>query len=502
MLAIMVAASLVGVASCSSDSGDSSAKSESNQSTASTSTSAIDRPEGPAAEVAGPLEGGDGPVLAASDNQVDLATKGFVQEEYSASGTASAYAGDMPVDGRFDLKTTTQAPYSTRIMVRRPAKASDFDGTVVVEWLNVSSGLDAAPDWTYLQDEILRQGHAWVGVSAQLIGIEGGAVAVLAPGAEEAGAGKGLVNIDPARYGAMNHPGDAYSYDIYTQVARALRKPRSSDPLGSFEVEQLLAVGESQSAFALTTYVDGIQPLTRAFDGFLIHSRGAAPFPLGAPDAGVDISAALGGQPTKIRTDLGVPVIMVETETDLLSLIGFYPARQADTDKIRLWEVAGTAHADKEQVGSTESTLGCTAPVNRGQQGFVVEAALRNLAVWADGGDAPPKSPGLETQVVDGKPAFVTDENGNVLGGVRTPVVDAPVDLLTGLAPPDATLICLLFGQTQPLSADRLAALYSSRSAYEDEYAAATDAAIDAGFVLPEDRAKMISQAQPDRIPA
>ncbi len=45
------------------------------------------------------------------------------------------------------------------------------------------------------------------------------------------------------------------------------------------------AVGESQSAFALTTYVDGVQPLTKAFDGFLVHSRGGAGLGLALPDA-------------------------------------------------------------------------------------------------------------------------------------------------------------------------------------------------------------------------
>ena len=84
----------------------------------------------------------------------------------------------------------------------------------------MSGGLDAAPDYTYLRSEIVRRGYAWVGVSAQLIGIEGGPVAVSVPQAEAAGAGKGIKHIDPARYGDLVHPGDAFSYDIYTQVAR------------------------------------------------------------------------------------------------------------------------------------------------------------------------------------------------------------------------------------------------------------------------------------------
>ena len=115
-----------------------------------------------------------------------------------------------------------------------------------------------------------------MGVSAQRIGIEGGPVAVQAPGAELMGAGKGLRTFDADRYGALKHPGDAYSYDLYTQVGRALRAPGAVNPLDGLEVERFVAVGESQSAFALTTYVNGVQPLTEQFDAFLIHSRGGA----------------------------------------------------------------------------------------------------------------------------------------------------------------------------------------------------------------------------------
>ena len=120
----------------------------------------------------------------------------------------------------------TQAEYSTRIVVRRPVDAADFNGTVVVEWLNVSSGADAAAEYTYLADEVLRSGYAWVGVSAQRIGIEGGPIAVPVPNAEGRGLGVGIRNIDPERYGDLHHPGDAYSYDIYTQAAQALRIAR------------------------------------------------------------------------------------------------------------------------------------------------------------------------------------------------------------------------------------------------------------------------------------
>ena len=58
--------------------------------------------------------------------------------------------------------TTRRASSSTGRRARKK-----FNGTVVVEWLNVSGGVDAAPDWTFAHTELIREGYAWVGVSAQ-----------------------------------------------------------------------------------------------------------------------------------------------------------------------------------------------------------------------------------------------------------------------------------------------------------------------------------------------
>ncbi len=259
-------------------------------------------------------------------------------------------------------------------------------------------------------------------------------MAVAVPGTEDAGAGKGLRGIDPDRYSSLHHPGDAYAFDMYTQVARALRDPGAVNPLDGLQVQHLLAVGESQSAFTLTTYYDGVQPLTQAFDGFFIHSRGGAPAPLSSPNGYIDIAGSISGKPTKLRTDQAAPAIMIETETDVLSVLGYYPARQADSDHIRLWEVAGTAHADAIQIGSMESTLGCPTPINRGQQVFVLRAALQHLRDWVVDGTAPPHGESLTVDTSVTPPAYAHDDVGNVKGGVRTPVVDAPVDRLSGIA--------------------------------------------------------------------
>ena len=420
------------------------------------------------------LPPGDSGLLSARPGP-DLAAAGYVEREYAARGTAVSYAGHEP------------AGFATRVAVRRPEAPGSFSGTVVVEWLNVSSGSDVAPDWVYLAEEIVRRGHAWVGVSAQHVGVEGGAAAVGVAGVLPTGI-KGR-----QRYALLSHPGDAYCYSIYATVAAAL----DEGPLADLVVDTRLGIGESQSAFALTTFVNVVHSQVPVFDGYLIHSRGGAAMPLGEPGTGVDPRDYRDDVPTPIRDDVDVPVLMVETETDLVGLLNYLPARQPDSAYLRLWEVAGTAHADLFQIGEFEELLGCPRPVNRGQQAYVVRAALRWLDGWARGGDPAPTAARLD---VDGA-AFVRDGAGNTRGGVRTPVVDAPVEVLRGDTEPDASYLCQLFGSTLPMDPELIRERYADRAAYLAAYAAATDAAIEAGFVLPEDREAVLAEARPDLVP-
>lgn len=454
--------------------------------------------DGPQAVVSEELTGGDGVFLGSPSPFGSDA--GYVQSESLATGTARSYVavGELGADGEWTLEPDTSADYRTRIVVRRPSEPAEFSGTVLLEWLNVSGGVDADPDFTTLREEIIRQGHIWVGVSAQRIGVEGGpvAVGVDVEGADDAG--QGLKAIDPARYGSLNHPGDAYAYDIYTQVARALRS--GAPVLDDVEVSSVIAVGESQSAFALVTYVNGVQPLTGAFDGFFVHSRGGSAFPLPAPGESADIATSLGGVATVFREDGDVPIMNLQAENDVVGILGSVAARQPDSERLRLWEVAGTAHADRHLIGeSTAAVLDCGVEINDAPFHIVAKAALRHLVGWVGGGEPPPSAPRLE--MVEGGAAEIRrDADGIALGGVRTPPVDVPAQVLSGIPGPNPDVICLLLGSTNPMAPDRLAERFSSREAYEQEYEAAVDASIEAGFVLEEDRAALEAYARPDLI--
>ncbi len=261
----------------------------------------------------------------------------------------------------------------------------------------------------------------------------------------------------------------------------------------------MLAAGESQSAFALTTYYDGVQPLTQAFDGFLIHSRGASALPLVDTGKSADIAGSIGKSTALFRTDLDAPVLDLQSESDVAGVLSSASARQPDNDHLRLWEVAGTAHADAHLLGPMASSIDCGVPINDGPLHVVAKAAIHALDHWVRTGEAPPEAPRLELST--GNPVTVVrDADGIALGGIRTPPVDVPVDVLSGQPGPKSDVICLLLGSTMPLPADRIAALYPSRADYEQRYAAGTDAAIAAGFVLEDDRAALQAYAQPTRV--
>lgn len=455
-------------------------------------------PAGPAADVSEELSGGNGPFIGAS-TPADLDAAGYVEHEHVAAGIATSYTavGEPGADGRWTFEPDGSAPYRTRVLVRRPAEGSAFSGTVLVEWLNVSGGVDANPDWASLAEEITRAGHAWVGVSAQLIGIEGGPVLVVAPGAEGI-AGRGLKHLDPARYGSLSHPGDGFSFDIYTQVARALRAGRTL--LGGGTAERVLAVGESQSAIALVSYYNGVQPLTQAFDGFFVHSRALVGLPLVGPGEYADLASAFGATPAILRDDLDVPALELQAEGDVVGVLSSVVVRQPDTATFRLWEVAGTAHADAHLLGPLAGAADCGVPVNDAPLHLVAKAALHALDVWVRTGEAPPEAARLE--VTASRPvAIERDGDGIALGGIRTPPVDVPVDVLSGAPGPNPDLFCILLGSTTPLPPARLAALYASRADYERRYADSIDATIAAGFVLAADRAALAAYADPARIP-
>jgi hypothetical protein len=452
--------------------------------------------------VVAPITGGAGVPQPPNLNGFDLGTVGYQQSEYSLSGTANAYTpsppGPLTTDGKWTVASSATAPYTTRAVVYRPIDPKKFNGTVIVEWLNVSGGVDANPDWTLSHNELIRDGFAWVGVSAQAVGLNATRAA------------------DPVRYASLSHPhpGDSFSYDIFSQAGQAIRDD-SALILGGLTPKKIIAAGESQSASRLVTYIDAVHPLVNVYDGFLVHSRGAT----GSALSQSPLPTINTPNPTMIRNDLNVPVFVFETETDVFN--SNTTDRQPDTNLFRLWEVAGSSHFDYYglAIGPTDTGNGqgavanlaamqnptstpgglftCNLPINTGGTHWVLNAAVFWLNQWVVNGIAPPTAPYL--QVTSTSPVvFTKDANGNTLGGVRSPQVDAPIAALGGVG--NAPAFCGLFGTTVPYTPSQISALYKNHGQFVSQWNQAAQKAVKAGFLLQPDAVELKNSASQSQI--
>ena len=438
----------------------------------------------------------------------DLEQLGYLEAEFEARGQAQSYRviGGRRRDGRLTAEPDGLAPFTTRLLVRRPMSPADFSGTVMVEWLNVSGGIDASPDWDYLHRHIIRRGDAWVGVSAQKAGIDGGGLAEGIP----------LKVFNSDRYGHLSHPGDAFSFDMFTQVGRALRTG-GSPMLGDLVANRFLAVGESQSAAFLATYVNGVDPQVRVFDGFLLHGRPGMRAEFDGtfgPRVLDEQHDAMADNPEQVRADARVPVLLLSTETDV-AVLRNGAIEQPDRDRVRVWELAGAAHADTYLLVASRSDGGqlppeefarmlepiselvgipVEKPINSApHQHYVAQAALEHLDGWVGHGAPPPVAPRLALSD-DGKD-FARDEQGNALGGIRNPWVDVPIRVLSGLGQKGGGF-AFLFGTTAPLEPGTIARLYpGGRDDYMAAFTPALDQTIAAGFILEADRGEILAVA-------
>ncbi|MEE4660408.1 MAG: alpha/beta hydrolase domain-containing protein [Halieaceae bacterium] len=432
-------------------------------------------------------------------NTFDLSEAGYEAVEFFYEGNATAFTSlsELLGDGVWTVEPAEQAAYRSRILIHRPSDPARFNGTVHVEWLNVTAGFETPPVWGAGHVEMYREGQIWVGVSAQKIGVDGSAGA-LAP--------LHLKGVNPARYGSLLHPGDSFSYDMFSQVVPILRGEANVDVLAGMVPQRIIASGQSQSGGRMVAYINAVQPLYNAYDGFLVMTRGDGAAPL-AQDPQVEIAAP---EAVIVREDNRTPVLTVQSETDV-TLLNYAAARQDDNDFFRLWEVAGTSHSDyygivagrNDALGEPrfaavveEDTvfgfLQCDRPFNAGPFTYVLRAGLRALDAWVRDAVAPPVAPRLDLN--DSQTAYLTDSLGNVTGGIRTPYVDAASAVLSGEGQTGGSF-CFLFGTTSLFTADQMASLYVDEAGYVEAVAAAADAAVSAGFLLPVDAEAIVAWA-------
>lgn len=424
----------------------------------------------------------------------DLATRGYVEEEFFLAGDATTYGQvadtEWGCDGKWYAAAKGTVPFKTRLLVYRPADAASFNGTAIVCWNNVTAGYELFHGES---PEILEGGYAYVCATVQRVGVHG------FPANPQ-----GLAAWDPERYGTLSIPTDDASYDIFAQVGRAVGAQRDRagiDPLGGLEVRNVIGIGASQSAGRLCTYINAIHKLRRVFDGFMLQIYFGSGTPVEASDRPppVDLNAPrrLPGASTLIRDDLDVPAMIVNSE---LEAIACYSVRQPDTDRFRTWESAGTTHVSYqaqvlrnrkyEREFGVKPTL--AENVNRIAIIPYYDAAIHHLKRWVAGGAPPPSQPPI---AFSGDPAkVVRDQHGIARGGIRLPQADAPAAMNSSI-PMTNDFAGALRGSNKPFGAAKLEALYGDEAGYLARFSEAAERAVTAGVMLPRDVGPALEEA-------
>jgi hypothetical protein len=433
----------------------------------------------------------DYPFFAALE---DLKARGYVEEEYFFSGTANRYETPEGVTGRV---MDANHKYRTRLLVRRPADSKKFNGTVIVEWDNVTSGHDLDIDWYQIHEHLIRSGYAWIGVTAQRIGVEA------------------LKVWNKDRYGSLDVTddgtirNDALSYDIVADAGRAARNPHGADILGGLKPQRVFATGHTQSSVRLASYVNSVHPLDPVFDAVILHGGGS-----------------------KIRTDLNIKVWKLNSETDVI--IGQAAVRQPDTANFRIWEIAGDSHVDTQFIASRAKLASRDGnPIapgfTPGQRGGganssapapqlaasgnpcdqptysdvpfyqVMAAALDHLVAWVNDGKVPPAAPPIDITSAGPPAVMARDVNGNSSGGgIRLAGIAVPIAVNTGQNTGPG--FCWLYGSHVDFDRAKLASLYPTHDAYVAAVRAVTEDNVKAGYILRLDADATIAAAKQSAI--
>lgn len=453
----------------------------------------------PIPEVTGPISvtATSFPLMMSSKLQtvVDLPKAGYVEEEFFISGRANVY--DWSADGQVVVKTPN-APYTTRLMLRRPADARRFSGTVIVEIVNSARRFDFPFAWGVSHDHVMENGDAFAMITLAQPNLEGlkafdamryAPLSMANPTPDEA------CNAGRAGGPPQTAPGEeGLQFDILAQAGALLKAARAPGPLGAFAVERLYLIAYDG---ALPTYIAAVHPRVRlaggkpVYDGYILNRHPALTRlrRCGAAPAATDAR--------QVIRNLDVPLIRIIGQTDILAT---YAQRREDSDapsdRYRLYEIAGGAHADAafypympavadlRKIGSAYPLLAswpfanqcepeqalARTPINT----YALDAALANLTRWIRDGVPPPKAERIRIENPGTPQARIAlDQFGNAVGGVRTPYLDVPT--ATYHTTSKGETFCPELAHTVPFDWARLNSLYGTPQNYRAKLTQSVD---------------------------
>ncbi|MFC1495337.1 alpha/beta hydrolase domain-containing protein [Thermodesulfobacteriota bacterium] len=452
----------------------------------------------------------------------DLAAFNYIEEEYFISGKANVY--DYDTGGNVIVRTPG-APYTTRILIRRPADKSKFSGNVVVELNNPTALHDMDLQWMFCRDFFIGNGDIWVGITVKPIAVK--ALKAFNPGRY---ASMSMKNPQPPDQRCEPEPGmiddttpeteNGLVWDIVSQVGALLKGKTESNPIRDYDVEYLIATGYSQTGGYLTTYINLIHPLDTAklsdgspvYDGYMIGDGDAFMFPINQCAA----SLPPGETGVTIKPP-GVPVISVVTQGLLnMTFAAWRPDSDTPEDRYRRYEIPGSAHVnqksndnkpnadDIEKAGVPPTAANCAGVNEYGVTDFPIEffmnSAYSNLYTWLRTGTPPPRAEPILAEKAEGKDEIeiMMDEHGNALGGVRNPYVEIPLATYYGQSRPldqESGFFCMLAGYRESFDNAKIKSLYPTREDYLDKVNTMVDKMVEERFLTKSDGIRIKEEA-------
>lgn len=350
--------------------------------------------------------------------------------------------------------TAAGEPYTTRMVIRRPANDSDASGLVVAEAMHPIGGAHA---FEYNSVYIMDSGHIAVEVSTL-------------------GAGQ-IGEFNPRRYGDIEISPSQTS-EVLAQAGALIKSAQS--PIAELNPRNMILWGTSASSAIMTRYLAAHAVFTlpdgsNIYDGFMPTSNGSEIEPVDVPMIQV---------PTQHEYGLGATTVQDGDE----------PGNQ-----FRVYEFTGLAHLDARNNGARVSQNDCQNPISMLPQEAYFSVALHHLLEWVDKGIVPPRAPRvlMDNYVDNDGSLMLLDSNGNAYGGIRNPYVDLAAYKYTMVNVPteaaqNATagvmgpaLLCRLSGWQTPVAAATLRSEYRSTRNYVNQFEERLNELEAAGWSLP-----------------
>jgi len=464
--------------------------------------------------------------FAAAAKTCNFDTIGYIEDEFFMSGTANIYKEGE--SGKPEV-IHNDAPYTTRLLVRRPKDISKFSGNVVFEILNSTARIDIDRMWVNSWPFFTRNGDIYVGISSKGHVVDS------------------LKKFDPVRYAPINWdnpmperptPPNAITtglfrflpqyesglfWDMLVDCANLLKGDDPLNPIAEYPGRHIFLTGWSQSGFYMARYLKSFyDPATPIFDGYLSAGSGAHSSPLNAYEDTLPSFGPRGGLPAGSVIGAAEPFISINTESEN-RMVYWYGDFDEPNFKFRTYQIAASSHdtkynlldyygdeglAELERIGIFNGFAGVDGQPLDYPCEVVFNAAFHHLYAWARQGIPAPHAPKIETEIAyanstDPMGGYVDncrDVFGNCKGGIRTPAVDYPTakyashsNLKEGHKNP-------MFGTVYPFSPELLKQLYGDIGNYRKLVTAGTDKAIAQGFILQEDKEVFIERVVNDAI--